>query len=323
MRVVITGASGLIGTNLGLRLLDEGHEVFGVDKDPNPWTVAVPVTIEDLSRGVGHEVQPGPTWGRADVVVHLAARAKVHESVEHPHNALANYAITHRVLEYCRRWGTPIIFGSSRETYGEQKTFPVPEDAVRIEGAVSPYAAAKLADEALIRAYSRCYGIPFIIIRFSNVYGRYDDLARNGRFMPLLCDRIPRGEPVTIFGPQKAYDFTYIDDAIDGVTRSVERLVQTPQRVSGNAINLGTGNGTTLLEAAQLVGQAAGVEPRLAFSEIKVGEISKYVADISRARTLLDYDPQYPASRGIPELYRWWVSWHGAPQRAPEPARVP
>jgi UDP-glucuronate 4-epimerase len=305
MRVVITGASGLIGTNLALRLLDEGHEVFGVDKDPNPWTDRVPVKIEDLRETAG---EAGADWGKADVVVHLAARAKVHESVEHPQNALANYTITSRVLEYCRRTGTAIIFGSSRETYGEQKRFPVQEESVRIEGAVSPYAAAKLADEALIRAYSRCYGIPFIIIRFSNVYGRYDDLARNGRFVPLLCQRIPRGEPVTIFGPHKAYDFTYIDDAIDGVYRAVDRLVHDPERVSGYAMNLGTGQGTTLLDAAKLVGEAAGVEPNLSFTEIKVGEISKYIADITRARTLLGYDPQYPAARGIPEFYRWWAA---------------
>jgi len=320
MRVVITGASGLIGTNLALRLLDLGHEVFGVDKVPNPWTDRVPVKIEDLRTTGG---VAGEDWGAADVVVHLAARAKVHESVEHPENALANYTITHRVLEYCRRDGTPVIFGSSREAYGEQTVFPVPEDAVRIEGAVSPYAAAKLADEALIRAYGRCYGVPFIIIRFSNVYGRYDDFARNGRFVPLLCQRIPRGEPVTIFGPQKAYDFTYIDDAIEGVWRSIDRLVHHPERVSGQAINLGTGTGTTLLEAATIVAEAAGVEPRLSFTEMQVGEISKYVADLTRARTLLGYDPQYPAAKGIPAFYRWWVSWHGQVERPKVEVRVP
>lgn len=305
MRVVITGASGLIGTNLALRLLDEGHEVFGVDKDPNRWTDRVPVKIEDLRQTTD---QPGAGWGKADVVVHLAARAKVHESVEHPENALANYTITHRVLEYCRNTQTPVIFGSSRETYGEQATLPVPEDAVRIEGAVSPYAAAKLADEALIRAYARCYGIGFIIFRFSNVYGRYDDFARNNRYIPLLCQRLPRGEPVTIYGPQKTFDFTYIDDAIEGVYRGVDRLVNDPERVSGHAINLGTGHGTTLLQAAHLVAQAAGVEPQLSFSGIQVGEISQYVADLTKARTLLGYDPQYLADQGIPEFYRWWQS---------------
>jgi UDP-glucose 4-epimerase len=305
MRVVITGASGLIGTNLALRLLGEGHEVFGVDKDPNPWTDQVPVRVEDL-----RTVRGGESWGRADIVVHLAARAKVHESVEHPTNALENYTITHGVLEYCRRNSTPIIFGSSRETYGEQHTVPVPEDAVRIEGAASPYAAAKLGEEALIRAYSRCYGFGFIIIRFSNVYGRYDDINRTGRFLPLLFTAIPRGKPVPIFGEEKEYDFTYIDDAIDGTCRAVRRLVEQPKTVSGNAINLGTGKGTTLVEAARIVAHAAGVEARLKLQEMRVGEISRYIADITKARTLLGYEPQWPPERGIPEFFRWWQSWY-------------
>ena len=303
MRVIVTGASGLIGTNLALRLLDEGHQVFGIDKDPNPWTERVPVHVADL-RSVWPEA--ATAWGKADAVVHFAARAKVHESVEHPTNALENYTITHRALEYCRQGATPIIFGSSREAYGEQESVPVPEDAVRIEGAASPYAAAKLGEEALIRAYGRCYGLPFIIFRFSNVYGRYDDFSRNGRFIPLLCERLPRGETITIFGPDKTYDFTYIDDAIDGVMLGLQKLVGEPERVSGHAFNLGTGKGTTLLEAAHLVAQAAGVEPRFEIGEKRVGEIGRYVADLTKARTLLGYEPKYPPARGIPEFYRWW-----------------
>ncbi len=314
MRVIITGASGLIGTSLALRLLDEGHEVFGVDKSPNPWTERVPVRLEDLRQADEARVA---AWGRGDVVVHLAARAKVHESVEHPANALDNYTITHHTLEYCRATGTPVIYGSSRETYGEQQTVPVPEDAVRIEEAASPYAAAKLADEALIRAYERCYSVPFIIFRFSNVYGRYDDLARNGRFVPLLCDRIPRGEPITIFGRDKTYDFTYIDDAIDGVVLGIQKLVSQTASVSGHAINLGYGEGTTLLEAALLVAQAAGVEPKITIGEKRTGEIGKYVADLTKARTLLGYAPKFPASRGIPLAYQWWREWHG-PLGAPK-----
>lgn len=317
MRVILTGASGLIGTNLGLRLLDEGHDVFGIDKDPNPWTTRIPTEVTDLrALANGRADEPGAGWGRADIVVHMAARAKVHESVERPANALENYTITHHVLEYCRRNQTPIIFGSSRETYGEQHHFPVPEEAARIEGAASPYAAAKLAEEALIRAYERCYGVPFIIFRFSNVYGRYDDLARNGRFVPLLCDRIPRGEPITIYGREKAYDFTYIDDAIDGIRLGMDALVRTPGQVSSNAINLAYGTGTTLVEAAELVAKAAGVPLIVSFAPMRTGEISRYVADLTKARTLLGYTPQYPAARGVPLAYQWWREWYGGTKRA-------
>jgi UDP-glucose 4-epimerase len=307
MRVIITGSSGLIGTSLGLRLMTDGIEVVGIDRLPNPWTDRIRTRLEDLCATGELDTTP---WGDADVVVHLAARAKVHESVEHPSNALQNYTVTHRVLDYCRQTGTPVIFGSSREVYGEQATVPVREDAVRVEGAASPYAAAKLADEALIRSFARCFDLPFVIIRFSNVYGRFDDLERNGRFVPLLCDRVPRRAPLTIFGPHKTFDFTYIDDAVDGVVRAIDRVVHAPKVVTGHAINIGTGAGTTLLEAATLVANAAGVDPYFDLGTIRVGEISQYVADLGKARELLGYTPQFPASTGIPLAYRWWREWH-------------
>ncbi|HEU5316378.1 MAG TPA: NAD(P)-dependent oxidoreductase [Chloroflexota bacterium] len=311
MRVIITGAGGLIGTNLALRVLDEGHEVFGVDVAPNQWTPRVPVHLQDL-----REPHTGEAWGTADVVVHLAARAKVHESVERPENALDNYKITHGVLEYCRRGRTPIIFGSSRETYGEQSHFPVPEDAARIEGAASPYAAAKLGEEALIRAYGRCFDVPHVIIRFSNVYGRYDNYGRLERMLPIFFDRLRRGEPIPIYGPQKAYDFTYIDDAIEGTYAAVRRLARDPTSLSGQTINLGTGAGTTLVDAARLAAKAVGVEPTLDLQDMRVGEISRYVADISKARALLNYDPQWPPERGIPAFYEWWATYYGSSENA-------
>ena len=118
MRVLITGSSGQIGTNLGLKLLEEGREVVGLDLRPNPWTDQIPTRTLDLrepaaelDRALGAE-----SW---DVIVHLAAYAKVHELVVHPERALENVVMTFSVLELARRRGTPIIFGSSREAYGD------------------------------------------------------------------------------------------------------------------------------------------------------------------------------------------------------------
>jgi len=306
MRVIVTGASGLIGTNLALRLLHERHDVFGVDVQPNPWSDRVPIHIQDL-----RQPHQGEAWGRADAVVHLAARAKVHESVEHPANALENYSITFGVLEYCRRTKTPVLFGSSREAYGEQVSLPVSEDAARIEGAASPYAAAKVGEEALIRAYGRCYDVPHAIIRYSNVYGRFDNYERLERVLPIFFDRMRRGESIQIFGPEKEYDFTYIDDAVDGTAAAVEALASNTTSISGHTINLGTGQGTTLLAAAQLAAQAVGVEPKIELQDMRVGEISRYVADISKARALLNYAPRWPPTRGIPEFYKWWREFYG------------
>ena len=116
MRILITGSSGQIGTNLGLKLLERGDEVVGIDLRKNTWTQRIPSVTCDLNT-----VPPGdlPVTGSFDVVVHLAAHAKVFELVQQPHRAMENIETCFRVLEFCRRHGTPLIFGSSREVYGD------------------------------------------------------------------------------------------------------------------------------------------------------------------------------------------------------------
>ncbi len=151
MRVLITGSSGQIGTNLALRLLREGHQVFGVDKRLNGWTDDFRYLLQDLSGhyaamqgGIG-----GVEYPAADVVVHLAAHAKVHQLVREPARALENMTMTFNVLEYCRQTQTPIIFSSSREVYGDVHRFQTEEGTADFAYAESTYSASKIAGEAL------------------------------------------------------------------------------------------------------------------------------------------------------------------------------
>ena len=115
MRILLFGSSGQIGTNLALRLLADGHAVQGVDKRANTWTDRIPTLLQDLSGNlpVTEEGVGGASYPRADLVVHLAANAKVHQLVREPHRALENITITFNVLEYCRLTRTPLIFSSA------------------------------------------------------------------------------------------------------------------------------------------------------------------------------------------------------------------
>ncbi|HFQ94588.1 MAG TPA: NAD(P)-dependent oxidoreductase, partial [Anaerolineae bacterium] len=122
MRILITGSSGQIGTNLALALQREGHYVFGVDIRANTWTDEIETLLQDLSvpyhnfeTGIGHAEYPADL----DVMVHFAAHAKVHELVEQPDRALENITMTFNVLEFCRHHNLPLIFSSSREVYGD------------------------------------------------------------------------------------------------------------------------------------------------------------------------------------------------------------
>src|SRR5207248_5525395 len=295
MRVLITGSSGQIGTNLAVRLQQDGHQVFGVDKRLNPWTDAFPTLLQDLA---GHyPAFPGGINGveypDVDLVVHLAAHAKVHQLVRQPHRALENAIMTFNVLEYARGRNLPIIFSSSREVYGDVHRFEeYAETVADFAYTESTYSASKIAGEAFVYSYARCYGLPYLVFRFSNVYGRFDnDLHRMVRVLPLLTHSMLRDEPITVFGGyEKTLDFTFVDDCVDGIARGVEALAEG--RVVNQTVNLAYGQGHTLVRAAELIAAELGVEHRMHVAPPLLGEVTHYVADITKARMLLGWEPQ-------------------------------
>jgi nucleoside-diphosphate-sugar epimerase len=309
VRVLITGSSGQIGTNLALRLMRDGHEVFGVDKRRNTWTDAFPTLLQDLA---GHYAPfPGGINGveypETDLVVHLAAHAKVHQLVGEPHRALENAVMTFNVLEYARQGSIPIVFSSSREVYGDVHRFEgYDERAADFAYTESTYSASKIAGEAFVYSYARCYGLPYLVFRFSNVYGRYDnDLHRMVRVIPLFIHSLSRGEPITIYGGRdKTLDFTYVDDCVDGITRGIERLASG--HVVNETVNLAYGEGNTLVHCAERIAHELDLEPQMTLAPSLLGEVTHYVADLTRARELLGYDPRVPLDEGIVRAVAWF-----------------
>lgn len=311
MRVLITGSSGQIGTNLGLRLQREGHFVFGVDIRPNTWTDEIETLLQDLSTpyrnfesGIGQAAYPP----NLDAVVHLAAHAKVHELVQHPDRAVENVTMTFNVLEFCRRNRVPIIFSSSREVYGDIHRYITEESHADFAFTESPYSASKIAGEAFVYSYAQCYDLPYLVFRFSNVYGRYDnDLERMERVIPLFIRKIRNGEPITVYGKDKTLDFTYVDDCVDGICRGIELLVSKRDR--DHTINLAYGQGSTLLDMAGYIGETLGVSPNITVEPSRVGEVTHYVANIGKARALLNYNPQTLLKDGIAKAVAWSTDW--------------
>jgi nucleoside-diphosphate-sugar epimerase len=308
MNVLITGSSGQIGTNLGLRLLREGHSVFGVDKRRNTWTDAFPTLLQDLAGryppfrgGIG-----GVEYPEVALVVHLAAHAKVHQLVAQPHRALENQVMTFNVLEFCRGVEVPVVFSSTREVYGDVHRFEgYGEATADFAFTESPYSASKIAAEALIYSYARCYGLPYLVFRFSNVYGRYDnDLHRMVRVLPLFTHLMLQGERVTVFGRDKVLDFTYVDDCVDGIARGVAALANGSVR--NETINLAYGQGNTLLRAAELIAQELDVEPAIDTAPARLGEVTHYIADIRKAGDLLAWKPTTSLDDGIPKAVAWF-----------------
>jgi UDP-glucose 4-epimerase len=214
--------------------------------------------------------------------------------------------MTFNVLEFCRGVGVPVVFSSTREVYGDVRRFEgYGEETADFAFTESPYSASKIAGEALIYSYARCYGLPYLVFRFSNVYGRYDnDLRRMVRVLPLFTHRLLRGERVTVFGRDKVLDFTYVDDCVDGIARGVEALAAGGLR--NETLNLAFGHGNSLVKAAELIAEELDVEPLIDTAPARLGEVTHYVADIRKARDLLGWGPETSLEDGIPKAVAWF-----------------
>ncbi len=316
MRILITGSSGQIGTNLALRLLRDGHWVFGVDKRQNSWTREFDTLLQDLAGGLYAPFTGGMNgveWPEVDLVVHLAAHAKVHQLVRQPQRALENTMMTFNVLEYCRALKLPLVFSSTREVYGDVHRFEgYGEETADFAFTESPYSASKISSEAFIYSYAKCYDLRYLVFRFSNVYGRFDnDLQRMERVVPLFIHQLGRGEPITVYGgDEKVLDFTYIDDCIDGIARGVERLASG--RVQNETINLAYGQGNTLVRAAELIAARARRDPA-----DHQGALARRRGDALRRRHQKGTRAPGLAARdtprhGIPRAVDWFQEWRAA-----------
>jgi nucleoside-diphosphate-sugar epimerase len=299
MRVLVTGSSGTIGTRLCERLLADGHSVVGVDWVPNKWQPSVQAitVIADLRKV--EELAKIPT--DVEAIVHLAAHARVYELVEHPDRALENFVTLFNALEIARQNGIKkFLFASSRESYGNIKADKYREDMVRVENCESPYTASKVGGEALVESYARCYGVDHITFRFSNVYGMYDD---SERVVPLFFRRAKANKPLTIFGAEKCLDFTYIDDTVDGITKAIENF----ETAKNSTYNLAFGEGTTIMHLAERMKELLGSTSELNVGSARTGEVTRYIADISKAHKTFGYAPKTSFKEGIKKSVEWYL----------------
>jgi len=301
-KILITGSSGTVGTRLFEKLLEKGYQVAGFDKKPNIWHSHLNklTVIGNLLNKKDIDKLPDDF----DIIIHLAANARVYDLVVSPDLALENIVATYNILEFCRNKGIKnFVFSSSRETYGNRKKPEAAEKDVDIQLCESPYSASKISDEALIYSYSKCYGLNYIIFRLSNVYGMYD---QSNRFMPLIIGEMKKGKNIDIFGKDKILDFTYIDDCIQGITKGIENF----SRAKNNVFNIGSGHGENLVDIAGIIKNKLSGKSKISVKNNRPGEVVKYIADISKAKKLLGYEPEYNIENGINSTVDWYLK-HG------------
>lgn len=312
MNFLVTGGAGFIGSHLCERLLREWHSVWAFD-DLNPFydpklKQANLREIESLGRPF--EFVKGDICDRAaldelfrkvkfDVVVHIAARAGVRPSIEEP--ALyqrVNVEGTVNVLEAARSNGVrKAILASSSSVYGVNSKVPFREQDP-IFKAISPYAASKLACEALGHVYHRLYGIDVVMLRFFTVYGprQRPDLA-----IRKFSERITAGKPIPVFGDgSTARDYTYIDDILNGITACITR------DFGYEIFNLGESQIVRLDRLIELLEDALGKKAIIDRQPSQPGDVPLTFADVTKARKMLGYEPQVKIEEGVRRFAQWF-----------------
>jgi UDP-glucuronate 4-epimerase len=312
MNFLVTGGAGFIGSHVCERLLHDGHAVWAFDDlndfyDPqfkrrnlrDIQSLAKP--FEFFHGDVCDAAALAELFSsvKFDQVIHLAARAGVRPSIEEP--ALyqrVNVEGTVNVLEAARRTGVKkITIASSSSVYGVNAKVPFSESDP-VFSAVSPYAASKLACEALGHAWHHLYKMDVAMLRFFTVYGprQRPDLAIH-KFTKL----IDAGKPIPVFGDgSTARDHTHITDILDGV------IACTQREFGFEIFNLGESQTVKLSELIALIENALGRRAVIDRQPLQPGDVPVTFADISKARKLLGYHPQVKVEKGIPLFVDWF-----------------
>jgi UDP-glucuronate 4-epimerase len=311
MKILVTGGAGFIGSHFVERSLTLGHRVevmddFNAFYDPtikrtNVAGFAANVPIHELDIRDGDAVLRVVKAGGFDCIVHLAARAGVRPSIRDPKLYLdTNITGTFNLLEAARKGGVPrFVCASSSSVYGVLKTLPFRED-LALTQTISPYAATKLAAEQLCSNYSHLHGIRTVNLRFFTVYGprQRPDLAIHS-----FTRAIFEGKPIAQFGDGSTRrDYTYIDDILDGMVASLSYEGQLC-----DVFNLGESQTTTLSELIGLIEKAVGRKAIIERKPEQPGDVPVTYADITKARTLLGYNPQTKIAEGIPKFAEWFL----------------
>lgn len=312
MNILVTGGAGFIGSHICRRLLSEGHAVTLIDdfndyydpaiKRANVAAMGGAVRVVEGDIRDREQVRCLFAAGKFDAVIHIAARAGVRPSVKDPQLYIdTNITGTHHLLEASRQNGVGrFLFASSSSVYGLAKTVPFSED-LALPQTLSPYAATKLAGEHLCGNYSHLFGLRVVCLRFFTVYGpgQRPDLA-----IHKFTDAIHKGLPIPQYGDGSTRrDYTYIDDIVQGVMGALQY-----NGALFDIFNLGENQTITLSELIQEIEKALGKKALIERLPEQQGDMPLTSADITKARSLLGYDPQTKIAEGIPKFVSWYLN---------------
>jgi dTDP-glucose 4,6-dehydratase len=304
-RAVITGGAGFLGSHLCERLLAEGHEVVCVDNLVTGRTDNIAHLMERSDfQFVRHDVsRPFEIEGPVDYVLHFASPASPIDYLELPIQTLKVGSLgTHNTLGLAKVKKARYLLASTSEVYGDPLEHPQKESYWGNVNPVGPrgvYDEAKRFAEAMAMAYHRAHGLEVRIVRIFNTYGPRMRL-RDGRVVPAFIQQALTGEPMTVFGQGKqTRSFCYVDDLVEGIWRLLQSDLEEP-------CNIGNPHEMTILEFAETIRDAVGSRSEILYKPLPVDDPQTRQPDITRARTVLGWEPKVPLAQGLESTIRYF-----------------
>lgn len=334
MKILVTGAAGFIGMNTTNVLLARGDEVVGVDDlnayyDPRLKEARlarldgrkgfrfIKASIEDKSAMAELFARE-----RFDRVVHLAAQAGVRYSIENPHAYIdANIQGFLNILEGVRHTKVGhCVYASSSSVYGANTNMPFSVHQ-NVDHPLSLYGATKKANELMAHTYAHLYGLPMTGLRFFTVYGPW---GRPDMSLFLFTSKILKGEPIDVFNNgHHSRDFTYIDDIVEGVVRTLDAVAtpnpawssDRPDPGTSSApyriYNIGNNNPVELMHFIACIEKATGREAVKRYLPLQAGDVPKTYADVAALEAAVGFKPRMPIETGIERFVAWYRGHYG------------
>lgn len=333
MRILVTGTAGFIGSTLTHKLLARGDEVIGVDNVNDYYEVSLKeARLARLTSQKGFtEVRAGVEDREAmssvfakfkpQRVVHLAAQAGVRYSLENPHAYIdSNIVGFTNILEACRHNQVEhLVYASSSSVYGANEAMPFSVHD-NVDHPLSLYAASKKANELMAHTYSHLFGLPTTGLRFFTVYGPW---GRPDMALFLFTKAILEGKPINVFNYGKhRRDFTYVDDIVEGVIRTLDNVAQPNNAWDGRnpdpgtsrapyrIYNIGSNNPCELLRYIELIEQNVGKKAEMNLLPLQPGDVPDTYANVDALVEDVGYKPSTPLETGVANFVNWYREYY-------------
>tara|TARA_R110002072_G_scaffold4280_1_gene30191 strand:- start:437 stop:1456 length:1020 start_codon:yes stop_codon:yes gene_type:complete len=335
VRILVTGTAGFIGSTLAIRLLDRGDEVIGVDNvndyyDPSLKEARLDrLKVYDKFTEVRISLEDKPAIDKVfedfkpQKVVNLAAQAGVRYSLENPQAYIdANIVGFTNILEGCRHHKVEhLVYASSSSVYGANESMPFSVHD-NVDHPVSLYAASKKANELMAHTYSHLFDLPTTGLRFFTVYGPW---GRPDMALFMFTKNIIEGKPIDVFNYGKHQrDFTYIDDIVEGVIRTLDHTAlpnpewsgKTPDSATSKApyriYNIGSNNPCELLRYIEIIETCVGKKAIKNMLPLQPGDVSATYANVEALIKDVNYKPSTSIEEGVAKFVEWYREFYKA-----------